>query len=232
MLDDCLLLATMAGKATIFVDPNDVMFTHSRIRPFFTGCGNRIEDTLQDIIDGRLAVQDLPLITIIENDGYYFSLNNRRLYVLKKLRSLGLLENNRVEVNIKPALEREKRKYTPENCSSVARIMNEHNTENTKATAIDELNPPSFNGFTEGSDDNNTSASRSNTIPVKKQTTPLTLRNCKISDTILVQMKDLRKLQSKGKIKAVLSQLDEWTMNGDLSDSQREFVERQLLGLS
>jgi hypothetical protein len=38
------------------------------------------------------------------------------------------------------------------------------------------------------------------------------------------ELKELAKLVSKGKRKAVLSQLDEWEIAGILSDAQRDFV--------
>ena len=109
------------------LDPLDIRFAHSRIRPFFTGCGRRVEDTLNDIKQGNLKVDDLPLITVVRGgDGTLVSLNNRRLYVLKELRNGGFLQNNEVKVRIKPALNRELARYTKERCSLNATIMPEH----------------------------------------------------------------------------------------------------------
>lgn len=67
-----------------------VRFTHARIRPFFSGCGRLIMDTLDDIVSKRIPLENLPLITVIPNKGFYFSLNNRRLFVLKALRDQGM----------------------------------------------------------------------------------------------------------------------------------------------
>jgi hypothetical protein len=69
---------------------------HARIRPQFSGCARFVKDTLADIVEGRLLVTQLPLITLTSGaaDGLsppYFSLNNRRLWVLKELRTRGLL---------------------------------------------------------------------------------------------------------------------------------------------
>lgn len=76
-----------------------------------------------------MKVSDLPLITVvsstIEGKTFYFSLNNRRLYTLKKIRSLGLLKDNIVRVRLKAALPRERERYTPERCSMEATIMKE-----------------------------------------------------------------------------------------------------------
>ena len=73
---------------------------------------------------GELAVEVLPLITVVEGgDGTLVSLNNRRLYVLKKLREAGALKNNEVKVRLKPALARELERYTKDRCSLKATIM-------------------------------------------------------------------------------------------------------------
>lgn len=121
--------AKKAGDALIDIDPDCIRFTHARIRPYFTGCGRRVEDTLADIIAGRMSIEDLPKITVILNQGTYFSLNNRRLYVLKDLRLRGLLPGNVIAARVKEALEREKDRYKIERCSLVARIMKENPVE-------------------------------------------------------------------------------------------------------
>jgi hypothetical protein len=122
------------------VDPAECYFTHSRIRPVFTGCGKRVEETLDDITQGRTRVQELPLITVINNDGFYFSLNNRRLYVLKQLRVRGLLKDNKVRVRFKSALDREKERYTQDRCSLSVSFLREreHGTLGEPSDAPDE----------------------------------------------------------------------------------------------
>jgi hypothetical protein len=113
-----------ASSAEINIDPVDVRFTHSRIRPFFTGCGKKIEDTLKDLLERRISIEALPLITVVKGlDGHLFSLNNRRLYVIKQLRTAGILENNMIKVRLKPALKRELERYTVERCSLEATMM-------------------------------------------------------------------------------------------------------------
>lgn len=141
-------------KNTIDIDPSIIRFTHARIRPYFTGCGKKIEDTIQEIVDGVTTVEDLPLITVIENDGEYFSLNNRRLYTIKHVQGLGLLKKPTIQAFIKPALDREKTRYTAARCALQARIMlereqggesdeeaGEHDDEETKPheTHVSEL---------------------------------------------------------------------------------------------
>lgn len=52
---------------------------------------------------------------------YYFSLNNRRLFLFKTLRDMGVIDQ--VQVQVKPALEREKTKYTRDRCVLKAKLM-------------------------------------------------------------------------------------------------------------
>eukprot|EP01032_Pedospumella_encystans_P003011 gene3011-3547_t len=44
--------SSKAKKTTIEIDPSVIRFTHARIRPYFTGCGKKIEDTIKEITDG------------------------------------------------------------------------------------------------------------------------------------------------------------------------------------
>lgn len=79
-----------AGYLTIDVDPRRVRYAHSKIKPIFSGCGRTIEQTLEEIREGTTQPSDLPTITVIlgpvdpvDEKPWFFSLNNRRLYVLK-----------------------------------------------------------------------------------------------------------------------------------------------------
>lgn len=171
------------GRKLIHLDPNDIYFAHSRVRPVFTGCNKLIETTIQEIVDGVTTINDIPYITVIENIDveipplnasndanprkkgnkkgqrghrgddddqdeeipyvpttkkgqkkhaseppstgqpapFYVSLNNRRLFMFKKLRAMGVITT--IPVQLKPALAREKMKYTKQNCSLNARLM-------------------------------------------------------------------------------------------------------------
>lgn len=113
-------------KSHTLIDPETVRFTHSKIRPFFSGCGRKIADTLDDLVTGKIQVEALPVITVTACHGTLFSLNNRRLYVLKELRRRGLLKDNMVRVRLKTALKREEARYTVERCSLRATIMTEY----------------------------------------------------------------------------------------------------------
>ena len=122
-----------------YIDPDIVYFTHSRIRPVFSGCGRRIVDTINDIMIGRLPLENLPTITVLNCKGAIFSLNNRRLYVLKYLRKSGFLEaqSNVIRVRTKTPLAREIEKYKIENFSITATLMGERDKELEEADGTD-----------------------------------------------------------------------------------------------
>jgi hypothetical protein len=74
------------------IDPLEVYFTHSKVRPCFSGCGKQLAETIEEVRSGLTGIDDIPMITVLRGtDGHMFSLNNRRLFVLKHLRSEGLL---------------------------------------------------------------------------------------------------------------------------------------------
>jgi len=100
------------------VDPAIVYFSHARIRTTFSGCGRKVEDTLTEIVEGRLKPEMLPFITVMFDraTGTYFSLNNRRLWVFKECKKRGLLENIRVRVRS------EESKYSSETCALEAKV--------------------------------------------------------------------------------------------------------------
>lgn len=52
---------------------------------------------------------------------YYFSLNNRRLFLFKTLKDMGVIDT--IQVQVKPALDREKVKYTRDRCVLKAKLM-------------------------------------------------------------------------------------------------------------
>src|SRR3546814_893481 len=116
-----------AKDTLVHIDPAHIRFTHSRIRPFFSGCGRRVEDTMNDILEGRMRFEDLPFITVIAMEGgdVFFSLNNRRMYVIKQLKERGFLQT--VPVRIKSDAERRKlrEKYTIDRCSDTATYLYE-----------------------------------------------------------------------------------------------------------
>lgn len=128
---------TVKGEDLIDVSPSRVRFQHSKIRPVFSGCGRSVMETLEEIRRGSLEPADLPPIQVIigpdENDGggpWYFSLNNRRLWVLKQCYKEGLLDNERynntIPVRVRmPKSEAEAERYSIDNCALEAKFMRE-----------------------------------------------------------------------------------------------------------
>lgn len=127
---------TVTGDG-MWVDPARVRFQHAKIRPVFSGCGRSVEGTLQEIRDGIIQPSDLPPIQVLvgpieEETGlpWYFSLNNRRLWVLKRCREEGLLEElspkNSIFVRVrKPKSDQEAARYSVANCALEAKIIPE-----------------------------------------------------------------------------------------------------------
>lgn len=74
----------------IELDPSIIYFTHSKLRKKFSD-GKLVEETLKEILDGNLKVEDLPKIKVMYDPATerYISMNNRRLWVIKQLNSLG-----------------------------------------------------------------------------------------------------------------------------------------------
>mmetsp|Transcript_39414 Transcript_39414/g.93313 ORF Transcript_39414/g.93313 Transcript_39414/m.93313 type:complete len:207 (+) Transcript_39414:56-676(+) len=109
---------TPAGSLTEDLDPAVIKFLHSKVFPHFS-CGRSVMSTLNAIETQSLKLQDLPRITVTEvmdADGnpQWISLNNRRLYVLKKCRELELLENNQITCRVQPAssIKRQQKLYS------------------------------------------------------------------------------------------------------------------------
>lgn len=120
-------------------------FQHSRIRPQFSGCGRSVTETLEQIRLGQLEPGDLPPIQVIigtinntqgggggeeEREPWYFSLNNRRLWVLKQCHREGLLDNERYnnKIGVRARVARsqaETLRYTVDNCALEAKFMRE-----------------------------------------------------------------------------------------------------------
>ena len=77
---------------------------------------------------------------------WYFSLNNRRLWVLKRCREEGLLANNQILVRVRPAKSAsEAQRYSLDNCSVEAKFMRERDLNanmpiTTRYKAADSLN--------------------------------------------------------------------------------------------
>ncbi len=43
---------------------SDIYFTHSKIREKFTGCGKTLHETLQELLDKKITIYDIPRIKV------------------------------------------------------------------------------------------------------------------------------------------------------------------------
>lgn len=77
------------------VKPSEILYSQVSIANKFKN-GRLIGEVLDDILDGILSVQDIPMIQVKLIDGKYVSADNRRLWILKELERLHHLV--RVEV--------------------------------------------------------------------------------------------------------------------------------------
>lgn len=83
------------------IKPSIIYFTHSKIRKNFSGCGKRLEDTLNELKTNIELLETIPNITVYTNDGItFYTQNNRRLWIFKELEKLNLLTD--IYVNIEP----------------------------------------------------------------------------------------------------------------------------------
>lgn len=72
-----------------------------------------------------------------EGKPWYFSLNNRRLWVLKRCREEGLLQNNTVGVRVRhPKSEAEAKRYNLENCALEAKFLREPKPKNDNTGTV------------------------------------------------------------------------------------------------
>lgn len=119
----CVEPGTAEKGPMIRIDPADIYFTFSRIRPKFS-CGRSVHETIAALELGILDTADVPPIALlVDGAGNYYSLNNRRLYCFKELRSRGLIETVVARVKPVPNTRRMKDKYSPEKCSKAATLM-------------------------------------------------------------------------------------------------------------
>ncbi|KAJ3350518.1 hypothetical protein HDU91_006239 [Kappamyces sp. JEL0680] len=67
-----------------------------------------LQETFDEIMDGRTPVEAIPKIRVIFDGSRYYSLNNRRLWLFKELQKAGRLDVVQVELR-KPETKSEAR---------------------------------------------------------------------------------------------------------------------------
>ena len=219
------------------VDPEEIYFTHAKISRSFSGCGRRINETIQDITEGRTSLQQLPTITVLQCGDAFFTLNNRRLYVLKHLRTIGFLErhNNKVKVRLKTAKKRELNRYSVDRCSLTASFMGQQEE-------IGETQDKEWDGFLyreEENDDNKIKVDTSRSCQINGGTPDDTSLQSQRKNKIEVTFNDLTEkmkkeyskilgLAQKGKVKDICKLLDDLMASSQLTKEHRNFIEKEL----
>jgi len=114
------------GEYTTRLDPSEIRFTHSKIRPIFSD-GRLVQETLAEIEAGTLNPDNLRNITVVQQDGFFVSMNNRRLWVLKAARANGFLKDGKIPVRVQqvPQTKRLKDRFEIDKCSLTATFMRE-----------------------------------------------------------------------------------------------------------
>ncbi|CCW66419.1 unnamed protein product [Phytomonas sp. Hart1] len=115
------------AESILELDPSIIYFTFSRIRPTFS-CGRSIQSTLKLFQLKKMHPKDLPLISVFTDGTHYYSQNNRRLFMYKKLKEMAILNEIPVRVRALPSTKRMSNKYSPTKCSLTATLMREKNT--------------------------------------------------------------------------------------------------------
>ena len=221
----------MGESRHIWLDPSVIYFTHAKISRSFSGCGRRINDTIQEIIDGFTTVDQLPTITVlqcgslIDGSSAFFTLNNRRLYVLKHLRSIGYFEqaDNKVRVRLKVAKKRELERYNIDRCSLTASFMGQQ--EET-----DEDRDNDWDGFLYKKDEGCVDCDKLEALPKNttssKQKKEVTYED--LSEKTKKEYSKMLGLAQKGKVKEIRKLLDNLVARSELSKEHRIFIENEL----
>ena len=81
----------MSRPSTSALRPSQILFSHSKIRPRFTGCGKTLEETYLELRYGRLPIDAIPAIRVWHDGEKYVAENNRRLFVFRRLEEEGLI---------------------------------------------------------------------------------------------------------------------------------------------
>ncbi|OAE22406.1 hypothetical protein AXG93_2381s1020 [Marchantia polymorpha subsp. ruderalis] len=74
--------------ATAEVNVQELLFTQDSISCHFRKPreGQRIDDTVESILQGVIKVTDFPALNVVKHEGRLWSLDNRRLWIFKKAR--------------------------------------------------------------------------------------------------------------------------------------------------
>ncbi|XP_076817069.1 uncharacterized protein LOC143462702 [Clavelina lepadiformis] len=99
--------------------PSKIRFMHKTINSNFSD-GKSVNETVEKISSGEMSVNDLPKIKVTKKNGFYYSFDNRRLYVYRVLELRGLLDT--VEVKKAPVRFFQEERFTTDNNGRCVRL--------------------------------------------------------------------------------------------------------------
>lgn len=103
------------------INPSIIRFQHSKIKPVFSD-GKSIESSYNEVKSNIEILENIPKILVkYDNEGNYYSFNNRRLFLYKRLYDDGLIKS--IQVRLEKLKDNEIKRYTKENCSLNAKYM-------------------------------------------------------------------------------------------------------------
>jgi len=96
----------------LLLHPSEIHFTHDSIKSVFL-CGRRVKDTLNQLLNRQIAIEDIPRMTVACKGGKYWTFTgNRRLYVFRELAANSNIQTLRVTFTCERI---SKRKFTTKN---------------------------------------------------------------------------------------------------------------------
>ena len=107
--------------------PSDICFSQATINNYFDSKGKhanvKIGETLDELCEGNITIQDIPKIRVVLKDGKYYTEDNRRLWVFKQLQKLGRCGEIRVRAsNSIETMFRREEKFTTTNGGAAVTI--------------------------------------------------------------------------------------------------------------
>ena len=96
----------------IELSPDDIRFMQNSISCTFSN-GKNIKNVVENIEEGFMDVDDIPMIRVVKKRGLYYAFDNRRLYLYRVLLYRGFL--NTVLVKLAPRSKFQPRKLTTKN---------------------------------------------------------------------------------------------------------------------
>lgn len=110
-----------SNNSLVEIDPSLIYFQHSKIKPVFSD-NRKVDNTIKEIKENLSIIENIPVIHVyIDNEGNYFSLNNRRLYVYKILKEEGFIDY--IKVRLEQLPKHLVDRYNTKNCSLSCKFM-------------------------------------------------------------------------------------------------------------